>query len=88
MIISFTWYYFFIEKKSKRSNKDDGGEEERIDLPLGDDIDSAISRRKGGDKEEVKAVQYTAMASKKSASKPRKKWATVSWTAQLMFHVC
>jgi len=61
------------KKKSKRSNKDDGGEEERIDLPLGDDIDSAISRRKGGDKEEVKAVQYTAMASKRSASKPRKK---------------
>merc|ERR1719308_215478 len=38
------------EKKGGKSKKEYDGPE-RIDLPLGDDIDSALSRRRGGDSE-------------------------------------
>jgi len=58
------------EKKDKkggggRPKKDDEGDE-RLDLPIGDDIDSAISRRRRIEKEETPAKSYKSRGSKKS----------------------
>eukprot|EP00092_Neocalanus_flemingeri_P052760 GFUD01061790.1.p1 GENE.GFUD01061790.1~~GFUD01061790.1.p1 ORF type:complete len:208 (+),score=69.45 GFUD01061790.1:25-624(+) len=57
------------KKQSKsKSKKDDG--DERVDLPLGDDIDSALSRKKGEVKEQVSSKSYKTP--KRTSAKSRK----------------
>jgi len=59
------------KKGGKKSKKSEGGEE-RIDLPLGDDIDSALSRRKVEAKEPGSAKSSKSKSSAKSGGKSRK----------------
>ena len=69
MVLIKAFYIFIVTEKGGR--KSNG--EERIDLPLGDDIDSAISRRKAEDKEPTSVKSYKAKSNSKSSGKPRKK---------------
>jgi len=59
------------EKKGGKSKKDYDGPE-RIDLPLGDDIDSALSRRRGGDSEPSSSKSHKSKNRGKSSGKSRK----------------
>ena len=61
---------FFPEKGGKSKKEYDGPE--RIDLPLGDDIDSALSRRRGGDSEPSSSKSHKSKNRGKSSGKSRK----------------
>ena len=64
MKVSISIQYFYLkpnifcsENKDKKSKKSDKSEE-RLDLPIGDDLDSAISRRKVAEPESESSKSY------------------------------
>jgi len=59
------------EKKGGKSKKEYDGPE-RIDLPLGDDIDSALSRRRANDSEPSSSKSHKSKSRGKSSGKSRK----------------
>ena len=62
--------HYFSEKGGKSKKEYDGPE--RIDLPLGDDIDSALSRRRANDSEPSSSKSHKSKSRGKSSGKSRK----------------
>ena len=60
----------FVPEKSDKKSKKSNEENERLDLPIGDDIDNVVSRRKY-DEKETKSYA-TQSSSSKTPSKKRK----------------